>query len=415
MRRNFIAVLCLSFMAQITWAQDGGDWRFYGYIKDMRSLYLFKPAENIKLNSLIHQRTNCRWFANENITLGASLRNQVFYGGFTSDFNQLLHENRALIDIANAIDPDNPVPYTYGELLNPVGGLLDFRVLWLDEPGASGVSEIDRFWIDWNEGKWQIRLGKQRVNWGINWVWNPNDLFNAFSFTDFDYEERAAADALRVQYYYDDFSQVELVAAAGRSFENNSFGLRWKTNKWNYDFQLILASFQDEPTIGFGWTGNLGNAGFKGELTHFFDEDRDKFEDQVVASFGFDYAFLNGFLIQAEALYNGYGERVPTEAGNALFFGNSNPKSLSPYTWSTFLGSSFAISPLLNASFGFILQPADGSFYLAPGLTYSLGSNIDLLVIGQLTQRQELSILPGADELFGEFYGVVNSRIKWSF
>ena len=35
----------------------------------------------------------------------------------------------------------------------------------------------------------------------MNLVWNPNDLFNAFSFVDFDYEERPGSDALRIQKY----------------------------------------------------------------------------------------------------------------------------------------------------------------------------------------------------------------------
>ena len=48
---------------------------------------------------------------------------------------------------------------------------------------------LDRAWIDYTRGKLQLRLGRQRINWGTNLVWNPNDVFNTFSYFDFDYEE----------------------------------------------------------------------------------------------------------------------------------------------------------------------------------------------------------------------------------
>jgi hypothetical protein len=56
-------------------------------------------------------------------------------------------------------------------------------------------------YLDYTAGKWQFRVGRQRINWGVNLVWNPNDVFNSFSYFDFDYEERPGSDAVRVQYY----------------------------------------------------------------------------------------------------------------------------------------------------------------------------------------------------------------------
>ena len=32
--------------------------------------------------------------------------------------------------------------------------------------------------------------GRQRINWGQTFVWNVNDVFNAYSYFDFDYKER---------------------------------------------------------------------------------------------------------------------------------------------------------------------------------------------------------------------------------
>ena len=51
-------------------------------------------------------------------------------------------------------------------------------------------SVIDRMLIQYSDEKWDITIGRQRINWGINNIWNPNDIFNAYNFLEFDYEER---------------------------------------------------------------------------------------------------------------------------------------------------------------------------------------------------------------------------------
>jgi len=48
----------------------------------------------------------------------------------------------------------------------------------------------DRFWLDYHQQGLDLRLGRQRINWGQTFVWNANDVFNSYSFFDFDYEER---------------------------------------------------------------------------------------------------------------------------------------------------------------------------------------------------------------------------------
>lgn len=60
---------------------------------------------------------------------------------------------------------------------------------------------IDRLWIDWAYKKWELRAGRQRINWGKTSVWNPNDLFNTFNYANFDYEEQAGSDAIKLSYY----------------------------------------------------------------------------------------------------------------------------------------------------------------------------------------------------------------------
>ena len=92
-------------------------------------------------------------------------------------------------------------------------GLVDMSWVWLSENSFFGHTMIDRFYLSWRTDNWRVRLGRQRVNWGINLVSNPNDLFNVYSFFDFDYVERPGADAVRAQHYLDGMSSLEVAVS----------------------------------------------------------------------------------------------------------------------------------------------------------------------------------------------------------
>jgi hypothetical protein len=55
-----------------------------------------------------------------------------------------------------------------------------------------------------------------------------------------------------------------------------------------------------------------------------------------------------------------------------------------------------------------MLNPSDGSSFLGPSFTYSLGNNLELLVTGQLFFGDE-----GTE--YGELGKAVYGRFKWAF
>ena len=67
-------------------------------------------------------------------------------------------------------------------------------------------------------GNFRQGSDRQRINWGQTLVWNPNDIFNAYSYFDFDYIERPGSDAIRLQYYPDYSSAIEMAVKA--DYEN---------------------------------------------------------------------------------------------------------------------------------------------------------------------------------------------------
>lgn len=231
-------------------AQDSiqTSWRdkieFGGYVKYMNTNQ-FVNLDNIFTDNLIHNRLNFKYYPNDNWTFSFEMRNRIFYGE-----NLEINPN-----FAPSIDLDN--------------GVVDMSWNLVDEPVLLMNATIDRANIEYNRGKWNIRLGRQRINWGINLAWNPNDLFNAYNFVDFDYQERPGSDALRIQYYTGAMSQVELAHRPGSNWDETILTSRYKFNKAGYDFQFIGGNYRTDATLGLGWAGNIKSIGFKGEGTYF--------------------------------------------------------------------------------------------------------------------------------------------------
>jgi len=132
-------------------------------------------------------------------------------------------------------------------------------------------SNWDRLNLNYSYGNWDITLGRQRINWGINTVWNPNDLFNSQNFLDTDYEEKPGSDALRIQYTTGETSSLEIAFHPDKEFKMKQSVLAaiYKFNFRSFDFQILAARYLQDYSMGMGWAGNIKNAGFKGEINYF--------------------------------------------------------------------------------------------------------------------------------------------------
>jgi hypothetical protein len=83
-------------------------------------------------------------------------------------------------------------------------------------------------------------------------------------------------------------------------------------------------------------------------------------------------------------------------------------KMLSMGMFNLFGQVSYPITPLLFADFSTILNPSDGSSFLGPSLTYSIGENWEIMVNGQLFLGQ-------SETEYGDFGKAIYGRLKWSF
>lgn len=357
------------------------DWTLNGYVKDLQSVWMQDFDDQWLTWTTIHNRLDFRYVPANWVNLGISARNNLIFGELITDFPML--GNTA------AEDP----------------GFLDLS--WKSGSGASYLltTQLDRAFVEFSRNKWNLRLGRQRVNWGIGLVWNPNDIFNTFSYFDFDYEERPGSDALRLEYYTGPASSLQLVGKLD-SAARSTVALQYRFNKWNYDFQMMAGNTPGDLVMGVGWAGQILKGGFRGEATWFQPNEGGK--GQLVATLDGDYTLKDGWYFHAALLYNSAGTTGKAGAGLLMPESEVSVKTLTRSRYSTFLQTAYPLTPLISLGVAGIMNPCDGSGFLGPSAEFSLADNAGLMLFAQVFEGQ------GGTE-FGDYGKMGHIRLRWSF
>lgn len=378
MTKQGLVVLCCclatSFWSELCFGQhNSSPFTIRGYVKEMPAVQLDHRFSGPDFMNTLHNRLNFRWRVSGSTHFALEGRNRVFYHELFSDF------------------PD------YGQMLEHDPGLPDLSWVWLQEGAWIGHSMIDRLYVDWQKDNWQLRVGRQRINWGINLVSNPNDLFNTYSFFDFDYEERPGADAIRLQYHLGFASRIEAAYSAARNAKESTAAILWLINHKGYDLQAIAGYYQHRAALGVGWAGNISMAGFKGELTWFYDLDEmpDTSRANLVAAVGVDYMFGSGTFAVFEFLYNGGYGRTDIEA--SMVTQPLRPDNIMFSEFAATLSLQHSFGSLLSGSLALMVLPDLPAGFLMPSLNYSLLTNLDMHFVGQLFTGEKGAISEQAD------------------
>lgn len=331
----------------------------HGYVKMLEGATFLDNADELYAINFLHNRVNMHWYPMKTIEVRAELRTRLFWG----------EQVRMDPMLAQKLNKDN--------------GLVDLSWVIADERSLVLHTMLDRASVRWENDRWEITAGRQRINWGINTAWNPNDIFNAFNYFDFDYEERPGTDALRVQYYSGTLSSLEAAIRPGKNKDETVAGLLYRFNRKNYDVQLLAGRWKADWVAGFGWAGGIKKWGFKGEGSyfhphqHFFDT-----TGTASASIAFDRTLKSDNYVSASFLYNSNGS---TKALNIATLPSMelSARELMPFRFSFLVQGSHLFSPLFSGNFGVVYSPSGNSVILLPAFNYSLSNNSSADLVGQ--------------------------------
>jgi hypothetical protein len=349
----------LFFICTLSSAQDS-KLALNGYISDLQSATFDSINKNWSTENLIHNRLNFKWMPNEKFNAVVELRNRLTFGdNITNNPNA-----------AKNYEADN--------------GLVDMSFNLADGNSYVLNSSVDRLFASYESGKFKVTFGRQRINWGQTLVWNPNDIFNAYSFFDFDYVERPGSDALRLQYYNTEITSTELAFKLNKSKKLTAAAFH-KLNIFEYDVQFLGGVLDGKDyVVGAGWSGAVKSISFRGEVSYF--RPIENFSDTsgiVMASLSVDYLFPNSLMVVAEYLYT---ENSLTGTFNLMQYYSApqNVKNLSFVKHNMVFQVQYPFTPLLSGSLAGMYLPKVNGYYIGPSLSYSLAQNLDASCYMQL-------------------------------
>ena len=356
-----------------------------GYVKYLNTTS-FTNADDLLNDNLLHNRINLKAYLGNHFEIQAGIRNRAFYGE-TMKLNPLY---------AQQIDKDN--------------GIIDMSWNIVNQKAFILNTTIDRLYVNFYKGKFDVKLGRQRINWGISNLWNPNDLFNAYNFLDFDYEERPGTDAVRISYFPNFSSSIEFAYQPEKTLDESIIALMYKFNKWNYDFQILGGNYNTDLALGLGWAGNIKDAGFKGEATYFHNRRRfSKSRGVFTGTLGLDYSFKDGYYANVGFLYNSEGVSKYTSGFSLLnLFGQEiSAKNLMPTKY-TFMGQvSKAFGPAWNVSLVSVYGTGVHLWMVIPTVSYSIKENWDIDMTVQTFFAQQ--------RVYKNLGNSVNLRLRYSY
>jgi hypothetical protein len=359
--------------------------QFKGYLKDLQ-VSNFANLDSMTTYGYLHNRLNFKFYPSKNLTGAVEIRNRIYYG-----------------------DMVQKTPH-FGEFIDQSSGFYKLSSLVINQPSLVMHSMIDRMWLNYTYNKWELRVGRQRINWGKTLVWNPNDLFNTFNYANFDYEEQPGSDAVKLTYYPSGMSALEFGIKPGKNKDETVAAGIWKFNKHNYDFQVLSGLYYTDIALGLGWSGNIKNAGFNGEATWFQPKNNLSSSNGVLsATLMMDYSFKKPISVQGGFLFNNHPNS--NNSGNLIFqqslTNNLSAKNLMPSNWSLFNSISGNITPLFRTDLAIITGIDKKFIFTMPSISYSLSDNWDITVL----EQGVFFLGSNSTKPFNSFY----IRVKWSF
>ena len=326
-----------------------------GYVSGLYTPIYLMSEDMFVNNGLIHNRLNFKYTPDDKWSFVAEIRNRAI--SFSPDYFSILTADNGWMNLSWNIAQGNSY------LLN---------------------SSVERLNIAYNDAKWSFVVGRQRINWSQTLMFNPNDIFNGYSFFDFDYPEKAGSDAVRLSCYPSEVSVVEVAAKLNRWKQLTAAAL-YRFNVSGWDIQALggVVNRYDE-VIGAGFSGEAGGVNLRGEASFFHSTQTNApLKNTLVSSLGADYIFKNSLSLSGTVLYN---QQPTNNSGNFLSLYNTplSPKQLSITDWTACIQASYPITPLLTGGLAMVSFVDLPAFYFGPSVDYSLSNNLTFSAMVQL-------------------------------
>jgi hypothetical protein len=168
-----------------------------------------------------------------------------------------------------------------------------------------------------------FRIGRQALTWGNGFLFNPMDLFNPFSPTDFERDYKTGDDMLHLQLPSLTAGELQLLYVPRRDpdtadvgWDQSSLAGKYHISIGTSELDFMAAHHYEDGVVGLGGRGYLADAAWRIDTTWTFTQDRS--EDFLSLTANLDYSWIwwqRNFYGFIEFYSNGLGH---TRAAAAL-------------------------------------------------------------------------------------------------
>jgi len=263
-----------------------------------------------------------------------------------------------------------------------------------------------KFFID----KSDLEIGRNRIGWGTGYNFNPTDIFNKEvigSKYDPTYSKRGI-DSIVCTRYFGNFTSMQLIYGYGNEEIQDEYGIRFRTNINDYDFDVIYAEKRaskkeyEKKIVGGDFAGSIPKLDFGvwGEFSYYIEEEKWKYVS------GIDRYFLEKFYINMEYMQNDFG-----------IDDDFDQLDLEEYTGEV-LGSDYVIVSVnydysfkWNFTYYTFLNINDKSSINGGKIQYNYNDNIEVYVMPFLMTGDKRSEFGSISNEYGELACVLNLRL----
>lgn len=294
-------------------------------------------------------------------------------------------------------------------------------------------TKVHRAFIKLIAGDLTATMGRQQVRFGSGRLWNPLDILNPISPTFVEgAEEQKGTDALRLEYYLTDRTEIALVVDQKRinnddapeklNSENSNIISRLKTTVVRTDIALLGGRVSRRKIGGTDISSILLDGILRGALLYSNPEEGKSF---LQGSAGYEYNFSFGLYFLIEYFYNqnglNFNEGLREAYLNSLVFGMNEDNyyklsnqflTFNQHYCGLVLG--YDITSLLRVEIFAIYDFQGRGIFANPSLRYNALENLDLS-LGYMQSHIFKNAAYASDFEYVKEYGFLHASLTWYF
>ncbi len=257
-----------------------------------------------------------------------------------------------------------------------------------------GYLDVDRLYLDWYHPRFDLRVGRQAINWGSARFFNPTDPFPQVFLTQ-PWLPRRGVNAARLSVPFGEKNDATAVVAIDDALKTARAAARARVNWKGTDFAAVGVYRGDTKSglVGLDLRGTLG-VGWWFEGAWVFNS---KPHEEISAGLDYSFPVLEQLVVFAQYYRNGSGASSPDQyaalasrlggaglftcASAGPFASSSAPDPFAPFTVARdylLLGATLTALPELTIGFTGLQNLDDGTLLAVPMVTWAALDWLDL-------------------------------------